>query len=138
MAVVCSGMVCVTSICSFDIESGLRRATTLYRHFHIRQQWLPIPSRTLLDLMHVRNHIRGQFQNNAAPTTRVRSLNSKLHSSPNVHIIRHGQSLHNVDRGYPGRDPPLTEKGESDAKLIRIPSSTDSDSDLPDLILISP
>lgn len=52
-------------------------------------------------------------------------------TTPLIHIIRHGQSLHNVDRGYPHRDPPLTESGQDATKLIRIPR-------IPDLIIISP
>lgn len=52
-------------------------------------------------------------------------------TSPLVHIIRHGQSLHNVDRGYPHRDPPLTDTGHEATKQIKIPA-------VPDLIVISP
>ncbi|KAI9655635.1 MAG: hypothetical protein M1831_004787 [Alyxoria varia] len=52
-------------------------------------------------------------------------------SVPLVHIVRHGQSLHNVDRGYPHRDPALTEEGQALTKHIKIPT-------VPDLILISP
>lgn len=48
-----------------------------------------------------------------------------------VQIIRHGQSLHNVDRGYPHRDPPLTDAGLEAAKQIKIPA-------VPDLVVISP
>ncbi|TVY16363.1 putative phosphatase [Lachnellula arida] len=48
-----------------------------------------------------------------------------------IHILRHGQSLHNVERGYPHRDPPLTELGCQQARNFRL--STE-----PDLILISP
>ncbi|KAF3927590.1 hypothetical protein AA313_de0206865 [Arthrobotrys entomopaga] len=48
-----------------------------------------------------------------------------------VHIIRHGQALHNVQRGYPDRDPPLTTTGYDATKLIKIPAT-------PDLIVISP
>ena len=51
--------------------------------------------------------------------------------TPLVHIIRHGQSLHNVERGYPYRDPPLTNEGVNAAKEIKI-------SAIPDLIVISP
>jgi broad specificity phosphatase PhoE len=52
-------------------------------------------------------------------------------TSPLVHIIRHGQSLHNIDRGYPHRDPPLTHAGHEATKQIKI-------SAVPDLIVISP
>ncbi len=52
-------------------------------------------------------------------------------TSPLVHIIRHGQSLHNIDRGYPHRDPPLTDAGHEATKQIKI-------SAVPDLIVISP
>lgn len=48
-----------------------------------------------------------------------------------IHIVRHGQSLHNVERGYPHRDPPLTSAGQEATKAIRIPAT-------PDLIIISP
>ncbi|KAK6354126.1 hypothetical protein TWF730_008546 [Orbilia blumenaviensis] len=48
-----------------------------------------------------------------------------------IHIIRHGQALHNVERGYPHRDPPLTVAGQEATRLINIPTS-------PDLIIISP
>ena len=51
--------------------------------------------------------------------------------TPVVHIIRHGQSLHNVERGYPHRDPPLTDAGFNAAKQIEIPA-------IPDLVVISP
>ncbi|TVY55752.1 putative phosphatase SPAC5H10.03 [Lachnellula cervina] len=48
-----------------------------------------------------------------------------------IHILRHGQSLHNIERGYPHRDPPLTELGCQQARNLTL--STE-----PDLILISP
>ncbi|KAH6605837.1 hypothetical protein Trco_004990 [Trichoderma cornu-damae] len=48
-----------------------------------------------------------------------------------IHILRHGQSLHNVNRGYPHRDPPLTEVGSQQASDVRPPAE-------PDLILVSP
>jgi broad specificity phosphatase PhoE len=48
-----------------------------------------------------------------------------------IHIVRHGQSLHNVQRGYPHRDPPLTEAGQVATKQIVVPA-------VPDLIIISP
>ncbi|KAK3325410.1 histidine phosphatase superfamily [Apodospora peruviana] len=47
-----------------------------------------------------------------------------------IHILRHGQSLHNVDRNYPSRDPPLTELGETQAKSVN--------PIVADLIVISP
>lgn len=50
---------------------------------------------------------------------------------PLIHIVRHGQSLHNVERGYPHRDPPLTDAGHKATKEIEIPA-------IPDLIIISP
>ncbi|KAF5612091.1 phosphoglycerate mutase [Fusarium subglutinans] len=52
-------------------------------------------------------------------------------ASPLIHIVRHGQSLHNIDRGYPHRDPPLTDQGHETTKQIQIPV-------IPDLIVISP
>ncbi|KAM0256037.1 hypothetical protein ACHAQJ_005236 [Trichoderma viride] len=48
-----------------------------------------------------------------------------------IHILRHGQALHNVDHGYPLRDPPLTEVGFQQASNVRPPAE-------PDLILVSP
>lgn len=50
---------------------------------------------------------------------------------PLVHIIRHGEGLHNVERGYPHRDPPLTAAGAQAATEIQLVTK-------PDLILISP
>ncbi|KAM0800703.1 histidine phosphatase superfamily [Usnea florida] len=52
-------------------------------------------------------------------------------TTPLIHIIRHGQALHNIERGYPYRDPPLTPAGFEGTKKIELPST-------PDLILISP
>ncbi|KAF5538961.1 phosphoglycerate mutase [Fusarium mexicanum] len=52
-------------------------------------------------------------------------------ASPLIHIVRHGQSLHNVDHGYSHRDPPLTDQGHETTKQIQIPA-------IPDLIAISP
>ncbi|KAF2192337.1 hypothetical protein K469DRAFT_730927 [Zopfia rhizophila CBS 207.26] len=46
------------------------------------------------------------------------------------YIIHHGQSLHNVDRGYPHKDPPLTDAGQGATKQIKI-------SAVPDLIVVS-
>ncbi|KAL9123504.1 MAG: hypothetical protein Q9217_007064 [Psora testacea] len=51
--------------------------------------------------------------------------------NPTIHIIRHGQSLHNIDHGYLHRDPPLTDAGQIATKQIKIPA-------VPDLIVISP
>lgn len=48
-----------------------------------------------------------------------------------IHILRHGQALHNVDRQYTQPDPPLTALGEEQASAVRL-------RDAPDLILISP
>jgi broad specificity phosphatase PhoE len=48
-----------------------------------------------------------------------------------VHIIRHGEALHNIQRGYPHCDPPLTEAGKQATKTIELPIS-------PDVIVISP
>ncbi|KAK6525859.1 hypothetical protein TWF281_010903 [Arthrobotrys megalospora] len=45
--------------------------------------------------------------------------------------MRHGQALHNIERGYPHRDPPLTAAGQNATKAIKIPT-------VPDLIIISP
>ncbi|RSL67899.1 hypothetical protein CEP53_002796 [Fusarium sp. AF-6] len=50
-----------------------------------------------------------------------------------IHILRHGQGRHNVQRGYPYRDPPLTEVGCEQAKAVRRALSVK-----PDLILVSP
>ncbi|KAK6543410.1 hypothetical protein TWF694_000157 [Orbilia ellipsospora] len=52
-------------------------------------------------------------------------------SVPRVHIIRHGQALHNIERGYPHRDSPLTTAGHLATKSIDLPA-------IPDLIIISP
>ncbi|KAK0727793.1 histidine phosphatase superfamily [Lasiosphaeria miniovina] len=57
---------------------------------------------------------------------RHKSLDSTV-----IHILRHGQSLHNIERGYPHRDPPLTELGEAQARAVQLPAA-------PDLIIISP
>ncbi|KAK3374158.1 histidine phosphatase superfamily [Lasiosphaeria ovina] len=48
-----------------------------------------------------------------------------------IHILRHGQSLHNIEWGYPHRDPPLTELGEAQARAVQLLAA-------PDLIIISP
>lgn len=51
--------------------------------------------------------------------------------TPTIHIIRHGQSIHNVFHGYPHRDPPLTDAGQKATEQIKI-------SAVPDLIVVSP
>lgn len=48
-----------------------------------------------------------------------------------VTILRHGQSQHNVDRGYKYRDPLLTDLGRQQASAVPVVSA-------PDLIVISP
>jgi len=48
-----------------------------------------------------------------------------------IHIIRHGESQHNIQRDYPHPDPPLTKRGQGATKAISLPFA-------PDLILISP
>jgi broad specificity phosphatase PhoE len=48
-----------------------------------------------------------------------------------IHIVRHGEALHNVDRAYSHRDPPLTESGAQGTRSNMLPES-------PDLILVSP
>ncbi|KAE9363944.1 phosphoglycerate mutase-like protein [Stipitochalara longipes BDJ] len=48
-----------------------------------------------------------------------------------ITIIRHGEALHNITRDYAFPDPPLTEKGLSDARQLSIDST-------PDLIIVSP
>ena len=50
---------------------------------------------------------------------------------PLIHIIRHGEALHNIERGYPHRDPPLTKAGNASTKRVSLTVR-------PDLILISP
>lgn len=50
---------------------------------------------------------------------------------PLIHIIRHGEALHNGQRGYPHRDPPLTEAGQKATKGIQLTV-------VPDLVVISP
>ncbi|KAH7123624.1 histidine phosphatase superfamily [Dendryphion nanum] len=51
--------------------------------------------------------------------------------TPKIYLIRHGESLHNVQRPYPFRDAPLTASGHASTKDIRLPQT-------PDLIIISP
>ncbi|CAE7185611.1 hypothetical protein CFE70_006327 [Pyrenophora teres f. teres 0-1] len=51
--------------------------------------------------------------------------------APLIYIIRHGEAAHNVHRGYPERDPPLTKTGSYTTKHIYLPAR-------PDLVLISP
>ncbi|KAJ7481031.1 histidine phosphatase superfamily [Mycena galericulata] len=48
-----------------------------------------------------------------------------------IHILRHGQAIHNVQRGYPLRDPPLTEQGFAEAGAVSLNFR-------PDLIICSP
>ncbi|KAJ7453085.1 phosphoglycerate mutase-like protein [Mycena latifolia] len=48
-----------------------------------------------------------------------------------IHILRHGQAIHNVQRGYPLRDPPLTDQGLAEASAVSM-------SFQPDLIICSP
>ncbi|KAF2826761.1 phosphoglycerate mutase-like protein [Ophiobolus disseminans] len=48
-----------------------------------------------------------------------------------VHIVRHGEALHNVQRGYPHRDPPLTQAGAQVTEGIALSMN-------PDLIIVSP
>ncbi|KAJ7143207.1 hypothetical protein C8R43DRAFT_1016058 [Mycena crocata] len=49
----------------------------------------------------------------------------------NIHILRHGQAIHKIQRGYPLRDPPLTEQGLAEARDVSLNFQ-------PDLILCSP
>ncbi|KAJ6622219.1 phosphoglycerate mutase-like protein [Mycena sp. CBHHK59/15] len=42
-----------------------------------------------------------------------------------IHILRHGQATHNVQRGYPLRDPPLTDQGLAEAGAISLPFRAD-------------
>jgi broad specificity phosphatase PhoE len=46
-------------------------------------------------------------------------------------IIRHGQAVYNIQRGYPFPDPPLTKRGYQEASSININFT-------PDLIVVSP
>jgi broad specificity phosphatase PhoE len=50
---------------------------------------------------------------------------------PLIYIVRHGEALHNAQRGYPHRDPPLTKAGVHTTTRISLAVQ-------PDLILISP
>ncbi|KAF2023285.1 phosphoglycerate mutase-like protein [Setomelanomma holmii] len=52
-------------------------------------------------------------------------------SSAHIYIVWHGEALHNVQRPYPHRDPPLTEAGMRATMAITLATS-------PDLIIISP
>lgn len=63
--------------------------------------------------------------------TRVIHLPAQNIMTALVHIIRHGEALHNIQRGYPHRDPPLTKAGNVSAKRVNLTVQ-------PDLILISP
>jgi broad specificity phosphatase PhoE len=56
---------------------------------------------------------------------------SEVSTTSSIHLIRHGEALHNVDRAYPHRDPPLTAAGEAGTRNVQLPVN-------PDLILISP
>ncbi|KAJ4301098.1 hypothetical protein N0V90_003188 [Kalmusia sp. IMI 367209] len=56
---------------------------------------------------------------------------SQYAALPFVQIIRHGEALHNVERWYPHRDPPLTEAGHDASQQIKLATT-------PDIILISP
>ncbi|KAJ3802603.1 phosphoglycerate mutase-like protein [Lentinula aff. detonsa] len=47
------------------------------------------------------------------------------------HALRHGEAIHNVQRGWPERDPPLTEQGLAEAAGIHMTF-------IPDLIICSP
>jgi hypothetical protein len=51
--------------------------------------------------------------------------------SKRIYIVRHGEAIHNVQRGYPFPDPPLTERGYAEASAIVIGFK-------PDLIVVSP
>ncbi|KAJ6457399.1 phosphoglycerate mutase-like protein [Mycena vitilis] len=48
-----------------------------------------------------------------------------------IHILRHGQAIHNVQRGYPFPDPPLTDRGLDEARATVVNFQ-------PDLIICSP
>ncbi|KAK3328417.1 histidine phosphatase superfamily [Cercophora scortea] len=66
-----------------------------------------------------------------APALFVRPFNMPPNSPATVHILRHGQSLHNVDRNHQFPDPPLTDIGRSQAKAVNPVAA-------PDLIVVSP
>ncbi|KAH9882468.1 hypothetical protein J1614_000704 [Plenodomus biglobosus] len=51
--------------------------------------------------------------------------------SPTIHIMRHGESLHNIQRNYPHPDPPLSPRGHGATKALHLPFT-------PSLILLSP
>lgn len=48
-----------------------------------------------------------------------------------IHLVRHGEALHNVEGDSVGRDPPLTHQGHDATQNIQLPTN-------PDLVLISP
>jgi len=48
-----------------------------------------------------------------------------------IHVLRHGEALHNVDRNYSEPDPPLTEIGRKQAEALDFSFS-------PDVIVVSP
>ncbi|KDR68430.1 hypothetical protein GALMADRAFT_146387 [Galerina marginata CBS 339.88] len=51
-------------------------------------------------------------------------LSKQPFSTKTIHIIRHGEALHNIDRAYKLRDPPLTDKGLAQAEALSIQLST--------------
>ncbi|KIJ27513.1 hypothetical protein M422DRAFT_236057 [Sphaerobolus stellatus SS14] len=54
-----------------------------------------------------------------------------MEPSRKIHILRHGQALHNGHKNYPERDPPLTETGLKQAAAVCLNFK-------PDLIICSP
>ncbi|KAK3352248.1 histidine phosphatase superfamily [Lasiosphaeria hispida] len=66
-----------------------------------------------------------------ASTPKHLDTQTHVENPTTIHILRHGESLHNIQKPYPHPDPPLTETGTAQALALR-PAS------LPDLILISP
>ncbi|EPE33542.1 Phosphoglycerate mutase-like protein [Glarea lozoyensis ATCC 20868] len=54
-----------------------------------------------------------------------------MSNTTTVHILRHGQALHNVDRHHREPDPPLTNLGIQQAEALNL-------SFLPDVVVVSP
>ncbi|KAJ3769090.1 phosphoglycerate mutase-like protein [Lentinula raphanica] len=48
-----------------------------------------------------------------------------------IYLLRHGQAMHNIDKNWPEKDPPLTDFGIQQSKSVSIPVT-------PDLVVCSP
>ncbi|KAJ4482348.1 histidine phosphatase superfamily [Lentinula aciculospora] len=52
-------------------------------------------------------------------------------SKRRIYLLRHGQAMHNVDKSWPARDPPLTELGIQQSEAVLLPT-------IPDFVVCSP